>query len=178
MIQTDAAINRGNSGGPLLDSQGNVIGVNTAILGEANLGIGFAMPINRAKAMLEDYQSQRTSARAYLGVQPFYVAGELAEALDLPAEGGLLVQRVERASPAAEAGIRGPSGSVIVGGYRIGVGGDLIMAVDGRAVDGNDFLRRALRGKRPGDTAELTIYRNGRTLKLRVRLAEGSATRL
>ena len=178
MIQTDASINRGNSGGPLLDSQGNVIGVNTAILGEANLGIGFAMPINRAKAMLEDYQSQRTSARAYLGVQPFYVAGELAEALDLPAEGGLLVQRVERASPAAEAGIRGPSGSVIVGGYRIGVGGDLIMAMDGRAVDGNDFLRRALRRKRPGDTAELTIYRSGRTLKLRVRLAEGTATRL
>jgi S1-C subfamily serine protease len=178
MIQTDAAINRGNSGGPLLDSQGSVIGVNTAIVGEANIGIGFAMPVSRAKAMLEDYQSQRTHGRAVLGVDAMYVSGELAEALDLPAEGGLLVSRVERGSPAAEAGIRGATRSVIVGGYRIGVGGDLIMGVDGRTVNGNDFLKQVLRRKRPGDTLELTIYREGRTIKVRSKLGEAGGTRL
>lgn len=177
MIQTDAAINRGNSGGPLLDSQGNVIGINTAIVGEANIGIGFALPINRAKEMLEQYRARGRYARPYLGVRTIYLSGELAEALELPAEGGALVVHVEPGSAAAEAGLRGARTSVIVGRYEIPVGGDLIMAVDGKPVDSQNALSRALGRKRPGEIAELTIYRNGRTMKIRVRLGEAPLER-
>lgn len=177
MIQTDAAINEGNSGGPLLDSQGNVIGINTAIVGRANIGIGFALPINRAKEMLEHYRARGRYARPYLGVRTIYVSGELAEALELPAEGGALIVQVEPGSAAAEAGLRGARTSVIVGRYEIPVGGDLIMAVDGKPLGSENALSRALGRKRPGDTAELTIYRNGRTMKIRVRLGEAPLER-
>src|SRR3982751_1051306 len=104
MIQTDAAINGGNSGGPLLDSSGNVVGINTAILGETNLGIGFALPINRAKALLSDFQSGKITERPRVGVSTVYVAGDLAEALQLPAAGGLLVQNVAQGSSEQAAG--------------------------------------------------------------------------
>src|SRR3954466_913804 len=92
MIQTDAAINGGNSGGPLLDSNGSVIGINTAILGQTNMGIGFALPINRAKALLADYQAGRVTERPRIGLTAEYVAGDLAEALGFPRKGRLLVQ--------------------------------------------------------------------------------------
>jgi S1-C subfamily serine protease len=177
LVQTDAAINPGNSGGPLLDSHGNVIGINTAIFGpQGNIGIGFAMPINRAKAMLDELRERGRIARPYLGIHAFHVSGELAEALRLPPEGGLLVQRVVEGSAADAAGLRPPTGSVIVGSYRVGVGGDLIMAVDGRPVDGQDSLQRALTRKRAGDTLDLLVYRNGRTQKVQVRLGEAPQT--
>lgn len=175
MVQTDAAINPGNSGGPLLDSQGNVIGINTMIVGAANVGIGFALPINRAKAMLEDYQFEGRFGRTTLGVsssQVLPVSGQLAEALELPAEGGLLVVSVDRGSPAAQAGIRGARQRVAVGGYLIPFGGDLIMAIDGRSADASTALDRATRGKKPGDTVVLTLYRDGRTLKVPVKLGQ------
>ncbi len=178
MIQTDAAINPGNSGGPLLDSNGNVVGINTMIVGAANIGIGFALPINRAKTALDDYRERGHFVRPYLGVSTLYVAGDLAEALELPTEGGLLVYRVEGGSPASEAGLRGARRRVIVGRYEIPVGGDLITAVDGRPVDGKNFLDRALRRKRPGDTAELTIIRDGRTMKIRTKLGEAAVQKL
>jgi S1-C subfamily serine protease len=173
MIQTDAAINPGNSGGPLLDSSGNVIGINTAIYGPgSNIGIGFALPINRAKTMLEDYRAGRSFGRPWLGVNTVYVAGDLADALNLPPEGGLLVQEMPRGSPAAVAGLRGPRQAVIVGNTELGVGGDLIMAIDGRAVDRPDAITRALTGKRPGDTVELTLFRNGRKINVKLKLGE------
>jgi S1-C subfamily serine protease len=170
LIQTDAAINPGNSGGPLLDSLGNVIGINTMIVGAANIGIGFALPINRAKTMLEEYRAGGSYARAYLGIRSRYVAGELAVALDLPPEGGLLIMSVEPGSPAAEAGLRGAHRRVMIGMYTVPVGGDLIMAVDGKSVDGDNFLTRVLSRKRPGDTVVLTIFRDGRTLNVKARL--------
>jgi len=177
MIQTDAAINPGNSGGPLLDSHGNVIGINTAIYGPgSNIGIGFAMPINRAKAMLNEYATRGKFAPPRLGVSVMYVAGDLAEALDLPAEGGLLIVRVESDSPAEKAGLRGATRTVVVGMYQIEIGGDLIMNVDGRAVESRDALTRALGRHRPGDTMDLTVFRGGRTVKVSVRLGEGSTT--
>jgi S1-C subfamily serine protease len=173
MIQTDAAINPGNSGGPLLDSHGNVIGINTAIYGQqGSIGIGFAMPIARAKAMLEEYQSSGKISRPTLGIQTFYVAGDLAEMLELPTQGGLLIESVERGSAAEAAGLRGPTGVVRVGNYRIGVGGDLIMEVDGVAIQDNDTLPRLLNRKRGGDTIEMTVFRGGRREKLRVKLGE------
>lgn len=170
MIQTDAAINPGNSGGPLLDSQGNVIGVNTMIVGARNAGIGFALPINRVKVLLDDYQRITRYGRPTLGVRVLAISGPLAEALDLPSEGGLLVVSVPAGSPAAAAGIRGARQRVSAYGYIIPIGGDLIMAVDGKPVGSTAELERALRSKRPGDTVTLTVYRDGRTIKVPVKL--------
>jgi S1-C subfamily serine protease len=170
MIQTDAAINGGNSGGPLLDSAGNVIGINTAIVGRTNVGIGFALPINRAKALLSDYQAGRVTERPKIGVTTEYVAGDLAEALGLPRRGGLLVQGVVRGSSEDRAGVRGAREVVDIGNVELGIGGDLIIAVDGQPVDREDALVRAMSHKRVGDTITLTIFRNGRTFILPVRL--------
>jgi len=174
MIQTDASINSGNSGGPLLDSAGNVVGINTAIYGPGggSVGIGFAMPINRAKAMLEDYRSGKSFGRPRLGVSVVYITGEFAEALELPATGGLLVQNVARGSAAESAGLKGPRQMVVVGNAEIGIGGDLITAIDGKSVDRTDAIVRALSKKRPGDPLEVTIYRGKQSQTLKVKLGE------
>jgi putative serine protease PepD len=172
LIQTDAAINFGNSGGPLLDSSGDVIGINTAILGPngGNIGIGFAMPINRAKPLIDDYQAGRKRPR--LGVSVVPVSGDYADALNLPTAGGLLIQEVEPGSVAARAGLRGGRENVTIGNFQLVVGGDLIMAIDGKPVDHNDAISRSLARKRSGDTLELTIFRNGRTMLVRVKLSD------
>ncbi len=170
MIQTDAAINGGNSGGPLLDSSGDVIGINTAILGETNLGIGFALPINRAKALLSDYEAGRITERPRVGISTEYVAGDLAEALELPRRGGLLVQQVSPGSSEFAAGLRGAREVIIVGNNELGVGGDLIVAIDGQAVDREDALVRAYTRKRVGETITLTVVRNRKTIQIPVRL--------
>jgi len=173
LVQTDAAINMGNSGGPLLNSAGDVIGINTAILGPngGNIGIGFAMPINRAKTMLDDVQAGRKRPR--LGVSVVPVAGDYADALNLPTQGGLLIQEVEPGSAAAAAGLRGGNQTVQIGNAQLLVGGDLIMSIDGHPIDREDAISRALVRKYAGDSLELTIFRNGRTLNVRVKLTEG-----
>jgi S1-C subfamily serine protease len=177
MIQTDAAINPGNSGGPLLDSQGSVIGINTAIYGPGgNIGIGFAMPINRAKTMIEDYQSNRKYGRPRLGVDVVYVYGDLASELGLPAEGGLLVQDVAQGSAAEASGLRGRRRTLIVGNYEIGIGGDLIMALDGKPVDNLNALSRALARKRPGEILAVTVFRNGKKADVKVTLGQAQQT--
>jgi S1-C subfamily serine protease len=179
MLQTDAAINPGNSGGPLLDSQGNVIGINTAIYGaQGNIGIGFAMPISRAKAMINDFRAGRSLARPRLGISYVYVAGDLAEALNLPASGGLLVQEVQRGSAAEQFGLHGARELVVVGNVQIGIGGDFITAIDGATVEGNEAVSHALNSKRAGDTIELTVFRNGRTMKVKVRLGAAAEDQL
>jgi S1-C subfamily serine protease len=173
MIQTDAAINPGNSGGPLLDSHGNVIAINTAIFGpQGSIGLGFAMPINRAKAMLEEYQTKGKISRPSLGIQTVFVTGDLARLLELPEEGGLLVQRVDRGSAAEEAGLRRPRRTVIVENYPVGIGGDLIMEVDGVRVEGKETLQRVLNRKHGGDTIDFTVFRNGRKVNLKITLGE------
>jgi S1-C subfamily serine protease len=177
MIQTDAAINPGNSGGPLLDSHGSVIGINTAIYGpQGNIGIGFALPINRAKAMLDEFQAKGRVTRPYLGIQTIYISGDAADELGLPNGGGLLIQRVDGGSPASDAGLRGPTRRAIVGVYQIGIGGDFVTAVDGQPVESNDSLQRVLNRKRVGDTLELTVYRNGHTQRLEVKVGEAPQT--
>jgi S1-C subfamily serine protease len=183
LIQTDAAINPGNSGGPLLDSHGDVIGINTAIYGNqymgegqtGNIGIGFAMPISRAKMMLDEYRVHGRIMIPALGIQSFFVSGELADALDLPNTGGLLVQRVEAGSAAQEAGLRGANRTVIVGNYRLPIGGDFIVLVDGKPVDSQDVLARAMTRKRIGDILDLEIIRGGKRQKLTVKLGDSSA---
>ncbi len=177
MIQTDAAINSGNSGGPLLDSQGNVVGIDTAIYGPngGNVGIGFAMPINRAKNMLDDFRAGRKPAR--LGVSTVYVAGDLAEALRLPSSGGLLIQQVASGSAADRAGLRGATDAVLVGNARLLIGGDLITEIDGKSVGEQDAVIRVLARKHAGDTMELKVYRNGKTTNLKVTLSEAAEER-
>jgi len=185
LIQTDAAINPGNSGGPLLDSQGYVIGINTAIYGSqtasgeaGSIGIGFAMPINRAKEKLEEYRTTGHISHPVLGVtETFPLQGDVAEAIDMPRSGGLLIEGLEAGSPAEAAGLRGPNRSVIVGGrYQLNIGGDLIIAIDGNPVTAQDALRKALNQKRPGDTMVLTIYRGGRTMKVTITLGSAPET--
>ena len=174
MIQTDAAINPGNSGGPLLDSHGNVIGINTAIYGQGNIGIGFAMPINRAKTMLDEIQKNgKISLPAPLGIRTMYVAGDLADALHLPSSGGLLIQSVQEGSAAEEAGLRGPTDQAVVGGrYQIYIGGDFISKIEGEPVTGNETLQKAMAKKRGGDILDLTVIRNGKSQTLKVKLGE------
>jgi S1-C subfamily serine protease len=168
MIQTDAAINSGNSGGPLLDSQGNVIGINTAIYGPngGNVGIGFALPINRAKNLLDDFRAGRKPAR--LGVSTFYITGDLADELRLPTKGGLLIQQVARGSAAEQAGLRGARQLVLVGNAQLGIGGDLITAIDGKTVEEQDAVTRAISRKHAGDTLDLTIVRAGKSVNIKV----------
>lgn len=176
LVQTDAAINPGNSGGPLLDSQGNVIGINTAIYGPGgNIGIGFAMPINKAKLMLNDYQSgRRYEPPAPLGVRVLYVSGEWAQALGFPQTGGLLVQAIQPGSAAEKAGIRGPKELRVIGGYEIGVGSDLIQELDGRVVDRADAISQVLARKRAGDMIDVKVFRDGRSQVIKVTLSSGA----
>jgi S1-C subfamily serine protease len=173
MIQTDASINSGNSGGPLLDSQGNVIGINTAIYGPngGSVGIGFAMPINRAKGMLEDFRSGRRPASTVIGVTTYSISGDWAEALRLPRTGGLLIGRVSPRTPAAAAGLRGATQQVRVGNYLVPAGGDLITGVDGKRVEEQDAITRAISRKHAGDPLNLTIWRDGRSMDVKVTLS-------
>ncbi|OLE50761.1 MAG: hypothetical protein AUG51_26405 [Acidobacteria bacterium 13_1_20CM_3_53_8] len=173
-IQTDAAINRGNSGGPLINSRGEVIGINSAIFTPSGTtaGIGFAIPINSAKRIAHDLMTEGRVHRAFLGVQTIPVAGSLAEALDLPAQEGLLVETASKSGPAAAAGVRGGDRVVRAGMQRIAIGGDLIVAVDGQKVASPFDLDIILNRKRPGDTITLSIFRGGRKMDLPVKLGE------
>jgi S1-C subfamily serine protease len=174
MIQTDAAINSGNSGGPLLDSQGYVIGLNTAIYGPngGSVGIGFAMPINRAKVMLGDFKSGKRPASSTIGVSTYLISGDWAEALKLPRTGGLLIGEVGRGTPASAAGLHGGTQVVRIGNGLLRVGGDLITAVDGKRVEEENAITHAVALKHAGDTLDLTVWRDGRTMDVKVTLSE------
>ena len=180
MIQTDASINPGNSGGPLLDSQGNVIGINTAIFGaQGSIGIGFAMPINRARDMLDAYASGKKYAPPVLGVTVLPISPDLAEELGYGAKGGLLVQSVRRGSAAALAGIKGGNRTVVLGGqYEIVIGGDLLTRINGRTAESGDSIPKALRGKRAGDSVEIEMIRGGRPVKVTAQLQGAAEERL
>jgi S1-C subfamily serine protease len=148
--------------------------VNTAIYGPGgNIGIGFAMPINRVKVMMDGFQISRKTGRPRLGIQGVPIAGDLAEALELPREGGFLVYEVTPDSSAADAGIRGARRWVYIGNQEVGIGGDLIMAMDGQPVDRPDAITRIMARKRPGDTVVLTVFRGGRPQKVTVPLRAG-----
>ncbi len=179
IIQTDAAINSGNSGGPLLDSSGSVVAINTAIYSQTggNVGIGFAMPINRAKAMLDDYRQGRKPAGRLIGVSVWPVSGDLAEALRLPASGGLLIVRVQRGSVADRAGLRGPTEVVVIGNTQVPIGGDLITSIDGKAADEPDAISKATARKHAGDTLDLKVYRSGRMVDVKIPLGDAAEER-
>jgi S1-C subfamily serine protease len=173
-IQTDASINRGNSGGPLINTHGEVIGINSAIYTPSGTtaGIGFAIPINTAKLIANDLMTEGRVRRAYLGVTTLPVGGWLAEALDLPVQDGLLVEQTTKGGPAAVAGIHGGDRAAEAGMRRIIIGGDVIVALDGQKVTNQYDVDILLNRKRPGDTVTLTVYRGAKKVDVPVKLGE------
>jgi S1-C subfamily serine protease len=178
-IQTDAAINPGNSGGPLLNSRGEVIGINSMILtggAEQSAGIGFAIPINTAKAVLDDLVSLGRVRRPSLGIIPLPIGPELADQLGLAADSGLLIVQVLPGSSADRAGLRAGNQRAFLENVPIMIGGDLIVAIDGQPVQDSQDLSHVMQKHRAGDTITVTIYRGKKKLDIRVTLGEARET--
>ena len=173
-IQTDAAINPGNSGGPLMNWHGEVIGINTMILSNANqsAGIGFAIPINTAKAALNDLMTLGRVRRPALGVRTVPVSPELAEEIGLPADYGLLIIGVVPGSSADQAGLRAGTERAYLGNIPIMLGGDLIVAIDNEKIQDQDDLTQMMNNHRAGDTVKVTIYRGKKRMDVQVSLGE------
>jgi S1-C subfamily serine protease len=173
-IQTDAAINPGNSGGPLLNSRGEVIGINTLIASSVgqSAGIGFAIPINTAKAVLNDLVSLGRVRRPALGVHTIPIGPELAAQLGLSADYGLLINDVIAGSGAERAGLRGGSKRAFLGNMPIMLGGDVIVAIDGQQVEDQQDLSHIMNNHRAGDTVTVTIFRGQQKMDVKVTLGE------
>jgi S1-C subfamily serine protease len=173
-IQTDAAINHGNSGGPLLNSHGEVIGINSAIYSTSGTtaGIGFAIPINTAKRIASDLITNGRVRQVYLGFQAMALDPGFAQALGLPVEEGLLIEDVDQGGPAAQAGLRGGDRTVIAGMTRIKIGGDVVTAIDGQKIASQLDMAVALDKDHPGDTVTLEIYRANQKMNVRMTLGE------
>ncbi|MBA2568660.1 MAG: trypsin-like peptidase domain-containing protein, partial [Actinobacteria bacterium] len=164
VIQTDAALNRGNSGGPLVSAQGHVIGVNSAIEtggsgGQGNVGIGFAVPIDTVRDVVAQLKEKGRVDHPFLGIEARPIAANIAKLFRLPVERGLLVERVLPESGAADAQLRGGTTRVVVAGESYLVGGDIVVKADGTGLTSNEQLREIVSGKEPGDQVELEIYR-------------------
>lgn len=176
VIQTDAAINKGNSGGPLLDSSGRVIGINSAIFSPsgASAGVGFAVPVDTVKRVLPDLLSLGYYRHPWLGLQSGYsLSPNLAQVLRLPANAGILVVQLADGSPLANAGVRGAQRQVIVGNQRAFVGGEILVAVNDRPATTADALDAFLESNfKVGDTVTVDILRDGQPSTLTVQLAE------
>jgi S1-C subfamily serine protease len=173
-IQTDAAINPGNSGGPLLNWHGEVIGINTLIASNVgqSAGIGFAIPVNTAKAVLNDLVTLGRVRRPALGVRTIPITPELADQMGLPADNGLLIVQVVAGGAAERAGLRGGTERAYLGNIPIMVGGDLIVAIDGQDIQDQQDLGQVMNNHRAGDSVRLTIYRGKKKLDVSVTLGE------
>lgn len=171
VIQTDASINPGNSGGPLLDLSGSLIGVNTAIVSptRASAGIGFAVPTDTVRPIVEDILTRGQVRRAWLGVQVVELSPRDSSRLDVPIRQGLVVVEVISGSPAEEAGLRG-SDSIVERDGRAVLAGDLIVGIGGKTVARSADLTSVLRSRRPGDEIQLRIVRGTNQFTLGVRL--------
>jgi S1-C subfamily serine protease len=155
VVQTDAAINPGNTGGPLLDASGKVVGINSQIAtgstGGGNVGIGFAVPIETAQQVLPALKKGETVKRAYLGVSARTIDGSLAAA-SLPVAKGALIQTVEQGSAADKAGLKaGGISAQLPTGESVQVGGDIIVKIDSAPIASSDDVAAAISGKEPGD---------------------------
>ncbi len=162
-IQTDAAINPGNSGGPLIDLDGKVIGINTAIVSQSGgyMGIGFAIPINMAKAIEEQLRDSGKVSRGYLGLYAQDVTSEMIEPLGMKEPGGVVIARIEKESPAEKAGLKVQ---------------DIILELNGKKVESYDSFRNQVAALQPGSRVRLTIFRNGGSEEIMVALGERPST--
>jgi S1-C subfamily serine protease len=174
VIQTDAAINPGNSGGPLIESEGKVIGINSQIQtggsGDGNVGIGFAVPINTAREVVQQIEEHGEIKHAYLGISGGSITPDLAKALKLPEEEGVLVNEVVKGGPADEAGIKGGDTSATIEGASFRLGGDVITEVNGKKITGMEDVINAVNAASPGDKMELTVDRDGKPQTITVTL--------
>jgi S1-C subfamily serine protease len=174
-IQTDAAINPGNSGGPLLNSRGEVIGINSMIAtGGAgqSAGVGFAIPINTAKAVLNDLVTLGRVRRPSIGIRGLPIGPELASEMGLPADYGVLIMQVVPGSAADRAGLRGGNERAYLGNTPILTGGDFIVAIDGTEVQDLQDIARIMNSHRAGDTISVTIFRGKKKMDVKVVLGE------
>jgi S1-C subfamily serine protease len=174
-IQTDAPINRGNSGGPLFDGDGRVIGINAQIQSTSgtNEGVGFAIPIGLARRSLDQLLRTGKVRYAYIGVSTQDVTPGIAEAFGLGAKRGALVTRVEDGGPAARAGLRGGGRTEAFNGLDVTLGGDLIVAIDGAKVEeADDVSRLVTTTLEPGQTVTFTVLRGKRRIEVPVTLGD------
>jgi S1-C subfamily serine protease len=181
VIQTDASINSGNSGGPLIAANGTVIGVNTAIAtgstgASGNIGIGFAVPINTVRNVVSQLIERGKVEHPFIGVGAQEVDEEIAQLFNLPAERGLLVVRVYEGSGAAAAGMRSGSREVVIDGQSYLLGGDFIVEIDGKPVSASEDLRKAIMGKKVGDEITVEAYRDGERRSFDVKLGSQPAS--
>jgi S1-C subfamily serine protease len=174
VIQTDAAINPGNSGGPLIDSSGRVIGINSQIQtgggSGGNVGIGFAVPINTAREVVTQIEEHGEVKHAYLGISGGSITPDLAKALKLPVEEGVLVNEVVKGGPADQAGVKGGDTSATIEGASFRLGGDIITEVEGEKVAGMEDVINKVNAAAPGDKMELTVDRDGSVKTITVTL--------
>jgi len=178
-IQTDAAINPGNSGGPLLNSRGEVIGINTMIASngaDQSSGIGFAIPINTAKAVLSDLTRYGRVKRPSLGIVSYAIGPDLASQMGLAADNGVLIQKVLPGGAAERAGLRGGNQQAYVGNTPIMLGGDLIVAIDGQEVTDPQDINALMDKHQAGDTISVTVLRGRRQITLKLILGEARET--
>jgi S1-C subfamily serine protease len=172
-IQTDAPINHGNSGGPLLDDHGRVIGIASQIQGgtvDANVGVGFAIPSDTARGIVRQLIATGHVDHAWLGVEVETIDPSVAKLVRGLPEHGVVIARVTKDSPAAKAGLRGSSRLVSVDGVGVPLGGDAIVAVDGKALASSDALSTLVAARRPGDQLRLRVVRDGSTRTVDVTL--------
>lgn len=173
-IQTDAAINRGNSGGPLVDSRGRVIGINSQIrtTGGGSVGVGFAIPIDTVKRSLAQLREDGKARYAYIGVSTVPLFPQLAEKFRLPVRTGAWVQEATPGGPAADAGLRGGGDAERFQAQEYRTGGDIIVAVDDEPIRTESALSAAIASKAPGDEVAVTYYRGSDKRSTTVRLGE------
>jgi len=182
VIQTDAALNHGNSGGPLLNTRGRVIGVNSQIQtadgSGGNIGIGFAIPVNTVKNVAAQLIAKGVVEHPFVGLSARAITPHVAALFRLPVKSGLLVGKVCKSSGAADAGVRGARQEVTLAGVTWPLGGDIIVKVDGLRVTSLDQLRTIVADKKPGDSVEFELYRSISTLDVKVKLGQQPSTPL
>jgi S1-C subfamily serine protease len=180
VIQTDAAINSGNSGGPLIDARGRVVGVNSAIAtgntgAQGNIGIGFAVPINTVRDVASQLIERGKVEHAFLGIGVQPVDREVSRLFDLPMKRGLMVVRVYDSSAADKAGLRAGTDEVVVSGESYLLGGDTLVAIDGRELATGEDLRDAISARKPGDKLTIEAYRGSEKRSFEVTLGRQPA---
>ncbi|WP_263382486.1 S1C family serine protease [Granulicella arctica] len=178
-IQTDASVNPGNSGGPLLNSRGEVIGITTLIASngaDQSSGIGFAIPINTAKAVLDDFAKYGRVRRPSLDIVTLPITPDIAEQIGLPADYGLLIDRVLPGGAAEKAGLKGGTQKMYQGNMPVMLGGDLIVAMDGQDIASGQDLSAAMNAHRADDVVTLTVFRGKKKMDIKVKLGDAKDT--